>query len=100
MNSAIENHIRKNESYKITSAIQTNRNRGMILLDENLYQMYRDGKITREETELKAQNPTEMKKRLDYLTLGGAADKDSGNKKDANGGKGDETVGGIFRKKS
>ena len=98
MNSAIENHIRKNESYKITSAIQTNRNRGMILLDENLYQMYRSGKISREETELKAQNPGEMKKRLDYLTLGGAAEKPE-EKKNGTSGEAEDTVGGIFRKK-
>jgi twitching motility protein PilT len=101
MNSAIENHIRKAETFKITSAIQTNRNRGMILLDEHLWQLFRDGKISREETELKAQNPLEMKKRLDYLTLGGgdANDENGGNGKDKTEKSDKVTIGGLFQRK-
>ncbi len=99
MNSAIENHIRKNETFKITSAIQTNRNRGMILLDEHLWSLFRDGRISKEETLLKSQNPIEMKKRLDYLDLGGggASEKDGG---DDDGGNDDRgTIGGLFQRK-
>ncbi len=70
MNSAIENHIRKSETFKITSAIQTNRARGMILLDEHLFLLAQEGKISRAEALMKAQNPQALKERLDYAELG------------------------------
>jgi twitching motility protein PilT len=105
MNSAIENHIRKSESYKITSSIQTNRTRGMILLDDHLFRIFKEGKISRDEVLLKAQNPVEMKKRLDYMTLGDDDEETNGN--GGNGGNEKKkvaeksTVGGLFtRKKS
>ena len=65
MTSAIENHIRKNETFKITSAIQTSRNLGMVLLDDFLWGLYRDGKISQEEMFLKCQNPRDMKEKLE-----------------------------------
>jgi twitching motility protein PilT len=104
MNSAIENHIRKHESYKITSSIQTNRSRGMILLDENLWQLYRSGKISAEECLLKSQNPVEMKKKLDFVALSGGDEKNGGDNGDnENGGEEREkkkaTVGGLFTRK-
>jgi twitching motility protein PilT len=103
MNSAIENHIRKSESYKITSAIQTNRTRGMILLDDYLLQVYKDGKISKDELLLKAQNPVEMKKRVDYLALGAGEDEEENDSE--NGGNDKKkvaekaAVGGLFARK-
>ena len=47
-NAAIENHIRKTETYKIPSVIQTNRRQGMMLMDDSLLELYRSGRITRE----------------------------------------------------
>ena len=47
-NPAIENHIRKCETYKIPSVIQTSRRAGMSLLDDSLLELYRSGRITRE----------------------------------------------------
>jgi twitching motility protein PilT len=99
MNSAIENHIRKAETFKITSAIQTNRNRGMILLDEHLWTLFREGKISRDETLLKSQSPLEMKKRLDYLTLGGGEPDDKGGEKKTNDKADKVTIGGLFQRK-
>jgi twitching motility protein PilT len=81
MSPAIENHIRKSETFKITSVIQTNRNRGMILLDEHLMALYKQKKISREETLLKSQNPIEMKKRVDYAALG--AEDEEGDEEEA-----------------
>ncbi|MCR9247269.1 MAG: type IV pilus twitching motility protein PilT [bacterium] len=47
-NPAIENHIRKTETYKIPSVIQTSRRQGMMLMDDCLLDLYREGRITRE----------------------------------------------------
>ncbi len=47
-NAAIENHIRKCETYKIPSVIQTNRRQGMTQMDDSLLDLYRDGRITKD----------------------------------------------------
>jgi twitching motility protein PilT len=64
MTSGIENHIRKNETFKIPSAIQTGRHLGMYLLDDHLFDLFKAGTITREELFHKAQNPKAMAERL------------------------------------
>ncbi|MBI4879155.1 MAG: type IV pilus twitching motility protein PilT [Planctomycetes bacterium] len=45
---AVENHIRKNETFKIPSVIQTSRKLGMLLLDDHLLELVKKGAITRE----------------------------------------------------
>ncbi|MCA8951535.1 MAG: type IV pilus twitching motility protein PilT [Planctomycetes bacterium] len=47
-NAAIENHIRKCETFKIPSVIQTSRRQGMMLMDDHLLELWREGRITRE----------------------------------------------------
>ncbi|MEE9126679.1 MAG: PilT/PilU family type 4a pilus ATPase [Planctomycetota bacterium] len=47
-NPAIENHIRKKETFKIPSVIQTTRRAGNLLLDDSLLELYRSGRITKE----------------------------------------------------
>jgi twitching motility protein PilT len=47
-NPAIENHIRKCETFKIPSVIQTSRRSGMVLLDDSLLELYRSGRISKE----------------------------------------------------
>ena len=64
MNSAIENHIRKGETFKINSAIQTNKRQGMILLDEYLRQLVDEGKITPKTAIDAANDPRDMEQRL------------------------------------
>jgi len=44
-NAAIENHIRKCETFKIGSVIQTSRRQGMMLMDDSLLDLYREGRI-------------------------------------------------------
>ncbi len=61
---AIENYIRKNETFKIPSDIQTGKKRGMILLDEHLHQLFKEGKITSDSALEFAQDRTEMRNRL------------------------------------
>ncbi|MBK9383515.1 MAG: type IV pilus twitching motility protein PilT [Planctomycetes bacterium] len=61
---AIENHIRKNETFKIVSAIQTNRRLGMILLDDFLFELVQKGSITPETAVGYAQQPRDLAGRL------------------------------------
>lgn len=62
--SAIENHIRKGETFKIPSDIQTGRKRGMILLDDHLLDLSRAGTISTETALEYAQDRNEMRTRL------------------------------------
>ncbi|MCU0727671.1 MAG: PilT/PilU family type 4a pilus ATPase [Planctomycetes bacterium] len=102
MNSAVENHIRKNESFKITSVIQTNRTRGMVLLDDYIIGLFKAGKVSKDECLAWAQNPIELRKKMDYMALGGTEDtmppvaEDEAGKK--NGGE-KVTVGGLYPRK-
>ncbi len=48
-NPAVENHIRKCETYKIPSVIQTNRRNGMCQMDDFLMDLYRNGRITKDD---------------------------------------------------
>jgi twitching motility protein PilT len=48
-NAAIENHIRKTETFKIPSVMQTSRRQGMQLLDDSLLDLWRSGRIKRED---------------------------------------------------
>ena len=52
---AIQNLIRENKSYRITSAIQTGHKYGMNLLDEHLLALFRKGIISYEDARSKAQ---------------------------------------------
>jgi len=64
MTSGIENHIRKGETFKINSAIQTGRQRGMMLLDDNLMDLRNAGKISDVQALLKCADPRGMRVRL------------------------------------
>ncbi len=48
-NPAIENHIRKCETFKIPSVLQTSRRQGMVLMDDCLLDLWRAGRVTKEE---------------------------------------------------
>ena len=47
-NPAIENHIRKAETFKIPSVMETSRRQGMVLMDMHLRELYQEGRITKE----------------------------------------------------
>ena len=64
MNPAIGNLIRKNETNKIPSTIQTSRRAGMITLDDSLLELVRQGLITREVALNASQSPGDMESRL------------------------------------
>lgn len=65
MTPGIENHIRKNETFKIPSAIQTGKSKGMFLLDDHLLELYRAGKIDRGQVLAKCQDPRRTREKLD-----------------------------------
>jgi twitching motility protein PilT len=64
MNPAIGNLIRKNETHKIQSTIQTSRRLGMITLDDHLLEMVQKGSISRQEALDYAQEPKDLEVRL------------------------------------
>ena len=74
---AIQNLIRENKSYRITSSIQTGHKYGMNLLDEHLLALYRKGICKYEDVASKAQLPDEFAASARALGLedgeGGAA---------------------------
>jgi len=63
--SAIENHIRKAETFKIPSTIQTSKGLGMHLLDDHLLELVRDGRISRETGVERAQQPRVLLEKLE-----------------------------------
>ncbi|MFP4190878.1 MAG: type IV pilus twitching motility protein PilT [Candidatus Hydrogenedentota bacterium] len=69
---AIQNLIRENKSYRITSAIQTGHKYGMNLLDEHLLALYRRGVVSYEEALAKAQQPNEFESSARSMGLEGA----------------------------
>ena len=64
MTPAIENHIRKNETFKIPSTIQTSGNVGMFLLDEALLRLVKEGKVDEKDALEKAQNAKELAEKI------------------------------------
>ena len=63
-NPAIENHIRKKETFKIPSVIQTSRRAGNLLLDDSLLELYRSGRISKDAMLERAFDPKTILARL------------------------------------
>lgn len=57
---AIQNLIRENKVYRIDSAIQTGRKFGMFLLDDSLFNHWKNGLCDKEEVLLKAKKPQDL----------------------------------------
>ncbi len=76
---AIQNLIRENKTYRITSSIQTGHKFGMNLLDEHLLALYRKGICKYEDCLAKAQMPEEFESAARALGMeGGPAPKKEG----------------------
>jgi len=61
---AIGNLIRENKTFRITSMIQTGAKKGMILLDDALFKLWKEGKCTKEDVLAKANTPDELAQRI------------------------------------
>lgn len=64
MNTAIKNQIRESKSHQITSIIDTNRKSGMISMDNALYELYIQGKISADHAISFAQDNNAMQSRV------------------------------------
>ena len=67
---AIQNLIRENKTYRIDSSIQTGRKEGMFLLDENLFKLWRDKLVDKEEALAKCNKPAELAARMAMFEKG------------------------------
>jgi twitching motility protein PilT len=61
---AIGNLIRENKTFRINSAIQTGAKLGMKLLDDDLFRLWNERKVTEEDVLAKAQNVDDLAKRI------------------------------------
>src|SRR5947209_1075098 len=61
---ALQNLIRENKTYRIDSTIQTSRQDGMFLLDENLFRLWKEGQCDKEEILLRSPKPAELAARI------------------------------------
>ncbi|MCI8364666.1 MAG: type IV pilus twitching motility protein PilT [Eubacterium sp.] len=63
-NSAIRALIREGKSHQIPSVIQTSRKSGMITMDDSIFDLYTEGRVSRDEAITFAQDKTALMKRL------------------------------------
>lgn len=61
---ATANLIRENKLFRITSTMQTGAKKGMQLLDDNLFKLWQDGIIRKEDAILKANRPEDVVERI------------------------------------
>lgn len=65
MTSAVRSMIRDCKTHQIANAISSGAADGMISMDQSIYQLYRQGKITAETALVNADNPEQMKRRIE-----------------------------------
>src|SRR6476659_9700192 len=63
-NSAIGNLIRENKTFRITSAIQTGAKQGMMLLDDSLFQLWKEQIVAKADVLAKSHSPDELAARI------------------------------------
>jgi len=67
---AIANLIRENKVFRIPSSIQTGKKFGMQLLDDHLFKLYREGKISEMDATDHSQSPGDMRDKIEALKQG------------------------------
>lgn len=63
-NSAVSNLIREGKTFQITSAMQTGKNQGMVLLNDTLLDLVKKGVVTAEEAYIKSVDKAELLQRF------------------------------------
>ena len=66
--SAIQHLIRENQAHKIISAIQTGTQQGMILLDDSLFNLFQQKKVSYQAMLQAAQNPSDIEQKVKEFT--------------------------------
>ncbi|KAJ3057953.1 hypothetical protein HK102_010765, partial [Quaeritorhiza haematococci] len=67
---AISNLIRENKTYRIDSSIQTGRKHGMILLDDSLFNLWKQGLVEEQEVLYKSRKVNELRERIENAKKG------------------------------
>jgi twitching motility protein PilT len=67
---AISNLIRENKTYRIDSSIQTGRKHGMILMDDSLFNLWRQGIVEEEDAIYRARKPNDLRERIELAKKG------------------------------
>jgi twitching motility protein PilT len=67
---AIANLIRENKTYRINSSIQTGRKFGMQLLDDALFNLWKNGLVEEQDIVMKSNHPGELKAKLERAKRG------------------------------
>ena len=84
---AIANLIRENKTFRIDSSIQTGRKHGMILLDDCLFNLWRQGLVEEDEVLYKARKPNELRERIELAKKGIFEDEPEDDDDEDKGGK-------------
>ncbi len=74
--SAISNLIREGKTFRINSSIQTGRKFGMILLDDSLFNLWKNGLVEEQTIIMKSNNPGELRARIERAKKGVFEDDD------------------------
>ncbi len=61
---AIANLIRENKTFRINSAIQTGAKKGMVLIDDFLFNLWKTGKVTAEDALSRSNSPEDFARRI------------------------------------
>ena len=68
--SAISNLIRENKVFRIPSSIQTGKNLGMQLMDDHLFKLWAEGKISDEDAIDASQSPVDIQEKIEAQKAG------------------------------
>ncbi|MDD3367769.1 MAG: type IV pilus twitching motility protein PilT [Lachnospiraceae bacterium] len=66
-NSAVKNLIREGKTHQLTTVMQTNRNLGMVTMDEAILKLYTEGKIDKEKAVQFAQDSELMENKINKI---------------------------------
>ncbi len=78
---AIANLIRENKTFRINSAIQTGAKKGNILLDDSLFKLWKEGKVSAEDVLGKSNNIEDLARRIANAKRGIFDDEEDINRK-------------------
>ncbi len=67
---SVANLIRENKTYRITSVIQTGAKKGMQLLDDHMFRLWKEGIVEKSEVILRAVNPEELSLKIARVERG------------------------------
>ena len=79
---AISNLIRENKTYRITSDIQTGKKHGMVLMDDSLFNLWKQELVEKEDAIRKAIKPVDLRLKIERAESGDDDEEDSADEED------------------